>query len=248
LVSLVRSIRWQLWRLYRTVRPIPSGRTFDYDRQLLVNPYLAEQEAASHGLRSAVARTGLSLGYPAWNLLYYALLCSLPSSDPVVVETGTNLGFSTIVLAQALLDAGTGGVVHTVDIDPEVVELAKRHAAQAGVARPIRFHLGDSRDFLARLAGEVDHVDFAFLDSDHHAEAVVAEFERLYPLVAACHGKVYFDNTSRGGVAKALRHIHATYGGNLIEFPYCSWAPPGNTIWQPNHQATRTGGRQDRRH
>ena len=220
---------------------------FDYDRQLLVNPYLAEQEAACHDLRSAVARTGLSLGYPAWNLLDYTLLCSLPSSDPVVVETGTNLGFSTIVLAQALVDAGAGGVVLTVDIDPEMVELAKGHAAQAGVARSIRFHLGDSRDFLARLAGEVDHIDFAFLDGDHRAEAAVAEFQRLYPLVAACHCKVYFDNTSRGGVAKALRRIRATYGGNLIEFRNCSWAPPGNAIWQPNHQAARTGTRQDHR-
>jgi predicted O-methyltransferase YrrM len=243
LVPLVRSIRWQLSRLYRTVRPIPSGRTFDYDRRLLVNPYLAEQEAASHDLRSAMARTGLSVGYPAWNLLYYTLLCSLPPSDPVVVETGTNQGFSTIVLAQALADAGAGGVVRTVDIDPEVVELAKRHAAQAGVAERIRFEVGDSRDFLARLAGEVDHVDFAFLDGDHRAEAVVAEFERLYPLVAACHGKVYFDNTGSGGVAEALRHIHATHGGNLIQFRNCSWAPPGNAIWQPQPPAGRTGAR-----
>lgn len=240
---VVRSIRYQLSRLYHSVRPVPSGRRFDYDRRLLVNRYLAEQEAASHDLRSAMARTGLSLGYPAWNLLYYTLLCGLPPSDPVVVETGTNQGFSTIVLAQALVDAGGGGVVRTVDIDPELVELAKRHAEQAGVAERIRFHLGDSRDFLAKLGGEVDHVDFAFLDGDHRAEAVVAEFERLYPLVAACHGKVYFDNTASGGVAEALHHIHRTYGGNLVEFPNCSWAPPGNAIWQLSAQVAPPGRR-----
>lgn len=247
MVPLVRSIRWQLWHLYRTVRPIPSGRTFDYDRRLLVNPYLAEQEAASHDLRSAVANTGLSLGYPAWNLLYYTLLCSLPSSEAVVVETGTNQGFSTIVLAQALIDAGTEGVVRTVDIDAEVVELAKRHAERAAVAERIRFHVGDSRDFLTGLAGEVDHVDFAFLDGDHRAEAVVAEFERLHPLVTACDGKIYFDNTGSGGVAEALRHIHATWGGNLVEFPSCSWAPPGNAIWQPESRAANGGVRKGRR-
>jgi SAM-dependent methyltransferase len=222
-----------LSRLYRTVRPIPSGRSFAYDRRLLVNPYLAEREWDVQGLSGAMDSTGLSMGYPAWNLLYYSLLCSLPRSSPVVVETGTNQGFSTIVMAQALIDADSDGVVRTVDIDPEAVALAKRHAEQAKVADRIRFEVADSRDFLERLSAEVDHIDFAFLDGDHRAEAVVAEFERLHALVAACRGKVYFDNTASGGVAKALRHIHATYGGNLVEFPNCSWAPAGNAIWQP---------------
>jgi len=240
---MAESIRTRLEWLYHSIRPIPSRRRFDYDRRLLVNPYLAEQEEGCHDLRSAVARTGLSIGYPSWNLLYYTLLSSLPPSDPVVVETGTNRGFSTIVLAQALVDSRAGGVVRTVDLDPEVVELARRHAEQAGVAGRIRFHVGDSRDYLARLAGEVDHVDFAFLDGDHRTEAVVAEFERLRPLVMACDGKVFFDNTSSGGVARALRRIHASHGGNLIEFSNCSWAPPGNAIWQPQRQAARTGSR-----
>jgi predicted O-methyltransferase YrrM len=244
---MAESIRTRLQWLYHSIRPIPSRRSFDYDHRLLVNPYLAEQEAGSHDLRSAVARSGLSLGYPAWNLLYYTLLCSLPPSHPVVVETGTNQGFSTIVLAQALLDARAVGRVLTVDLDPAMVELARRHAERAGVADRIRFHLGDSRAFLAGLKDEVDHVDFAFLDGDHRAEAVTAEFELLYPLVAACDGKVFFDNTSRGGVARALRHIHATYGGNLIEFANCSWAPPGNAIWQLRPQAGGTGGHQGRR-
>lgn len=228
-------------RLYRRIRPVPSARRFDYDRRLLVNPYLAEQEDGCRDLAQAMTRTGLSLGYPAWNLLYYTLLCSLPKADPVVVETGTNQGFSTIVLAQALIDGGVGGVVRTVDIDPEVVALARDHAERAGVAGRIRFHVGDSFAFLDRLPDEVDHVDFAFLDGGHTAGHVIGEFERLYPLVAACGGKVYFDNTSRGGVAKALRHIHRVHGGNLVEFPSCSWAPPGNAIWQPDGRGR--GGR-----
>jgi hypothetical protein len=51
----------------------------------------------------AAVRTGLSMGYPAWNLLYYTLLCSLPP-DPVVAEVGTNLGFSTIVLVPGIIN------------------------------------------------------------------------------------------------------------------------------------------------
>jgi predicted O-methyltransferase YrrM len=210
-----------------------SRRAFRYDRRLLVSPYLAGPEAASHDLPSAVERSGLSIGYPSWNLLYYALLCSVTRPDPVVIETGTNHGFSTIVLAQALADAGRGGVVRTVDVDPCVVEVARGHAARAGVASLIAFHAGDSLPFLEFVAASVDRVDFAFLDADHRADRVSAEFAVLHPLVAACGGKVYFDNTSSGGVAEALRRIRAEYGGSVVEFANCSWSPPGNAIWQP---------------
>jgi predicted O-methyltransferase YrrM len=227
-------MRGPLRRLYWALRPGKNRRMFGYDRRLLVNPYLAEQETDVHDLESAIARTGFSLGYPAWNLLYYSLLCSLPrSGQPVVIETGTNRGFSTIVLAQALHDAELRSPVWTVDIDPEVVKLAEQNLARAGLSELVRFTVGDSLEFLRSLRRDVDRVDFALLDGAHDAEHVVAEFELIHPLVASCGGKVYFDNTSAGGVAEALRRIRAAHGGNLIEFANCSWAPPGNAVWQP---------------
>ena len=227
-------MRGPLRRLYWVVRPSKNRRMFTYDRRLLVNEYLAEQEAATGDLESAIARTGFSLGYPSWNLLYYTLLCSLPrSGSPVVIETGTNRGFSTIVLAQALRDGGARSVVRTVDVDPDVVKLAERNLANAGLSDLVSFSVSDSLDFLGALRGEVDRVDFALLDGDHSAAHVLAEFELVRPLVERCGGKVYFDNTSAGGVAEALRRIRAAHGGNLIEFANCSWAPPGNAVWQP---------------
>lgn len=46
-------------------------------------------------------RTGASIGYPAWGLLYYITLCRLdPQAFNLVLETGTNLAASTIVFAQ----------------------------------------------------------------------------------------------------------------------------------------------------
>src|SRR5204862_4360490 len=103
---------------------------------LLPNQYLAQVDGLSLDVRSAQAHTGLSIGYPAWNLLYYALLCSLPPRDDeyVVVETGTNRGFSTIVLAQALKDASVAGIVRTVDYDANVVREARENLARAGLS------------------------------------------------------------------------------------------------------------------
>lgn len=210
---------------------------FDYQRSLLPNAYLAEVDAGSRDLATAKERTGLSIGYPAWNLLYYALLCSLPDVDReiVVLETGTNQGFSTIVLAQALKDGRVRGRVQTVDLDARAVATAHDHIAKAGLSDLVEFNTGDSIEFLGRAVATHGVVDFAFLDASHEEGDVIREFEAVYPAVQACRGKVYFDNTSTGGVARALKVIRQRWGGDLIEFDNCSWSPPGNAIWQPTN-------------
>jgi hypothetical protein len=50
-------------------RRFRSYRRFDYDRRLLPSPYLAELEPEGTDLATASTRTGLTVGYPAWNLL-----------------------------------------------------------------------------------------------------------------------------------------------------------------------------------
>jgi predicted O-methyltransferase YrrM len=217
----------------RLIPPEQVRRRFDYDRRLIPNAFVAQKDAASVDLGSAVQNTGLSMGYPAWNLLYYSLLCSLKVERPIVVETGTNLGYSTILMAQALKDARCRGVVFTVDIDAETVSRAKDNAAAAGMCEFIHFVVGDSLDFLSRIAAEHDRIDFAFLDGAHTAPRVIAEFEVIYPRLKACGGMVYFDNTTSAGVAAGLLEIRARFGGNLIQFENCSWAPPGAALWQP---------------
>src|SRR6478735_11154480 len=135
--AMPESLRRSVFR--RSLRQLSGDlsrnrRMFDYERRLLANPFLAEVDAAARDPESAFDGTGMSIGYPAWNLLYYSLLCSLPAREPVVIETGTNLGFSTIVLAQAIADAGRGGVVSTVDIDPEAVAKARSNIERAGLS------------------------------------------------------------------------------------------------------------------
>ena len=222
-------------RVRHQMREGTVRRMFEYRHSLLPNSYLAEVESTSRDLAAAKGRTGLSIGYPAWNLLYYALLCSLPNVDRevVVIETGTNQGFSAIVLAQALKDGRAKGVVRTVDLDPSAVAAARDHVAKAGLGNMVEFNTGDSVEFLQRLVGEHGVVDFAFLDASHKEDDVLREFEIVLPAIQACRGKVYFDNSSAGGVARALKVIRKRWGGNLVEFDNCSWSPPGNAVWQP---------------
>jgi precorrin-6B methylase 2 len=240
-----RGARGGFWRPPERYR---TARRFDYDRSLLPNRYIASLEPDDvTDLETAVPRTGMTIGYPAWNLLYYSLFAGLPTrldvlgphvtpvlDDVVVVETGTNTGMSTIVMAQALKDLGLDAVVQTVELDEGRVERAKRNVENAGLTDHVRFHAGDSLEFLRGLVEREPHVDFAFLDDHHTAEHVVQEIEILYPALLPRRGKLYFDNTSLGGVEVALRHLRREYGGNLVEFQNCSALPPGNAIWQPD--------------
>jgi predicted O-methyltransferase YrrM len=213
----------------------PSKRVFDYSRELLPHPLLSEQEEGIRDIDAAVKKTGLSIGYPAWNLLYYSLFCSLPEIDQeaVIVETGTNLGYSTIVLAQALSDARANGCVYTVDIDETNIELAKKNVEMAGLTKYVKFHTGNAVTFLKNFVREKKYINFVFLDDLHEYGHVKKEFSIIYPKIVACGGKVYFDNTSQGSVRRALRFIRKAYPGNVVEFKNCSWNPPGNAIWQP---------------
>ena len=211
-------------------------RIFDYNKGFLPNKYLAKLESISFDLESAKKHTGMSIGYPAWNLLYYSVLCSMPQGERevVIVETGTNMGFSTIILAQALCDAKKKGIVYTVELEAADYNSSKVNVEKAGLSEYVKSHLGDSLVFLANLSEKKDYINFAFLDGNHDFEYVIKEYAIIHPLIATCRGKVYFDNTSEGGVATALKYIKTNYKGNLIEFGNCSWKPPGNAIWQPD--------------
>ncbi len=218
-------------------RPDPDNRRmFDYERSLLPNRYLALLEQDVHSLEQAFVASGLSIGYPGWSLLYYSCLCSLrPEVRNLVVETGTNAGCSTIVLAQALKDSGYAGRVLTVDLDPTVLETARRNLALARVEENVTLHQEDSVAFLSTLGARLrpdEAVSFAFLDGCHEAPHVENEFAALHPYLdrRSC---VFFDNVAEeDGVALALLRIQKRFGGNVVHFENTSWHPPGQALWQ----------------
>jgi predicted O-methyltransferase YrrM len=201
-----------------------NRRMFEYNRNLIPNSFLAETEKNINDLSETEKFTGLSTGYPAWNLLYYSLLCSIPQKHrPIIIETGTNIGLSTIIMAQVLKDLK----------DSENVEKAQQNAGKSGVSDYIEFNVNDSLIFLEEISARVDHIDFAFLDGSHEKEHVINEFEIIHRHICVCKGKVFFDNTMAGGVKQAIEIIRRRFGGNFIEFTNCSHVPPGNMIWQP---------------
>jgi hypothetical protein len=83
------------------------------------------------------------------------------------------------------------------------------------------------------MAERFEHFDFVLIDDLHTYSHVWEEIEIVCPKVAACGGKIYFDNTGYGDLDAAILDLRKRYGGNLVHFDNCSHKPPGNAIWQP---------------
>lgn len=214
-------------------------RRFDYDRNLLPNKYLARLETGVRDIGSAIEKTGYSVGYPGWNLLYYTLFTSLRENEEnIILETGTNFGSSTIILAQALADSGYVGKIHTVEIDDDNYQKAIENIDNAGLSNYVDLNKGESVDFLRKFVESGKIIRFAFLDGGHMKQQVIDEFEIIYPFLDNS-SIIFFDNTYHidekdGRVYAAIREIYKKYGGNIINFENTSWYTPGQAIWQKN--------------
>jgi predicted O-methyltransferase YrrM len=221
------------------MKPPIFHRMFNYDRALLPNAYLASLEEGVSSIDEARSRTGASIGYPGWGLIYYILLAHLDRSrHEVIVETGTNWGCTTIVLAQALIDARCQGRVITFELEPENAARANANLQAAGVADRVDLHLGDSRELLPRALEKENGIRVALLDASHLYDDVKREFEAVLPKLSD-DALVIFDNTYRIAedgedprVNGFLRDMQGWYGGNLINFEFVSWFTPGLVVWQ----------------
>ena len=219
--------------------PIYRYRLTDYDTSILPTPFLAFLEESVSGPDEWIPRTGRSLGHPGWGLVYHMVLARLdPDRDNVVIETGTNLGSTAMVIAKAMRDSGRSGIVRTIEIDPAIQRQAKERMALAGLADYVEFTLGNSLEELPGVIGDESDVPIVFLDGNHWHDHVVSEFELVHPHLAS-DGIVVFDNTYMLAEADedprvngALRTIVDRFGGNLINFPFCSWYTPGIALWQ----------------
>ncbi|MGI4742548.1 MAG: O-methyltransferase [Janthinobacterium lividum] len=78
-----------------------------------------------------------------------------------ILEIGTFTGYATLCLAEGL---AADGHVHTLEINPEREARIRRYVAAAGLSTRVTLHVGDARDSLAGLVGEV--WDLVFIDAD----------------------------------------------------------------------------------
>lgn len=221
------------------MRPPVFHRMYGYNLSLLPNKRLADLERGVTTLEEARKKSGMTIGYPGWGFIYHLLLSHLDRKrEEILVETGSNVGCTTIVLAQALVDAGCKGRVMTFELEAKNVAAARENYAAAGLADRIEIFEGDIHKTFAPNTANLANVRFAFLDASHLINDVMFEFETLLPRLAP-DALVLFDNTYRIAeegedprVNGAMKRITKEFGGNLINLENVSWFTPGLAIWQ----------------
>lgn len=76
------------------------------------------------------------------------------------LEIGTFTGYATINLALGL---AAGGTVHTIDSNPEPVEIGRKYWKEIGLESKIKSHIGNAMEIVPQL--DIDF-DLVFIDAD----------------------------------------------------------------------------------
>lgn len=78
----------------------------------------------------------------------------------IALEIGTYTGYSTICIAQGL---SQNGILHTIDVNEELVEMQRKYFELSGYGDKIVQHLGKALDIIPNVE---DGIDFVFIDAD----------------------------------------------------------------------------------
>jgi len=97
-----------------------------------------------------------------------------------ILEIGTFTGYAAICLAQGLQE---GGVLHTIEADPELEYLIRKYIALAGLGDRVRLHIGNAQEIIPGLPGPFD---ITFIDAGKQ------DYALYYDLV--------IDKTNPGGL------------------------------------------------
>jgi len=201
---------------------LPFRNTFDYIRGSLFF------EVLSPASRNALIEIMLDDDFsgatdPAALTFLYGLIASNRYSS--VLQLGTWMGFSAIVLADALrrstVVAPRAVAFDTVEVDTNAHAKARAFVELAGLSQCVRFIDGSTLDSFTLNALRLEY-DVIYVDSSHSAADTGREIETYFPRLCR-NGVIVFhdsspyaarwDPTRAGGVRRAIDDWLASPGG-----------------------------------
>ena len=144
-----------------------------------------------------------------WKELQFVYNCVLLKRPSLVLELGTNVGFSAAYIASAMRATGVNGRFHTVDASPYKIRLARSLHQQLGLAN-VEYTVGLFYDVLPGLLNDMQGLDLAFIDGQHEYKATWDSFEMI-SAVAAPGALMIFDDISgySEGMDRAWRQVRS---------------------------------------
>jgi predicted O-methyltransferase YrrM len=144
------------------------------------------------------------------HLLYALTRAARPQT---VVEFGTSFGISTIFLAAAVTDNGTGQVIST-ELSQKKIDRARQNLREAGVDGPVTLLAGDARETLAAVPGPVGLVLL-----DGWKDLYLPVLKLLEPKLAP-GALVIADDSSFTSVADYVAYVRdPSHGYVTVSFP-----------------------------
>jgi predicted O-methyltransferase YrrM len=133
-----------------------------------------------------------------------------------ILEIGTFTGYSAICMARGL---AKGGILHTIDINDELAEIANRYFKLAGLEQSIVLHNGDALNIIPKL-NEV--FDLVFVDGDK--EQYIRYYELVMPKLrkggiilvdnVLWSGKVLAESPDKDKETESIREFNSMIAGD----------------------------------
>lgn len=143
---------------------------------------------------------------PFWARLLFAVVREYQPQRGV--ELGTCLGLSAAYQGAAMLLAGNGGKLHTLEGADSLAEQSRGNLASLQLGN-VTVVAGRFEQTLAGVLQDAGRVDYAFIDGHHDEQATIAYFRQLLPRLAPGAVLVFDDISWSPGMARAWQVISA---------------------------------------
>ncbi len=133
-----------------------SQRLEEYSK-LISDPELPVLQRLNRETNAKILRPRMLSGHLQGKLLEFISRLKRPRR---ILEIGTYTGYSAISLAQGLTN---DGVLHTIDINPELEDFTRSFVVEAGLEKKIIPHVGNALEVIPTIN---DRFDLVFIDAD----------------------------------------------------------------------------------
>ncbi len=132
--------------------------------------------------------------------IIYQTICYFNPS--IIIETGTNLGFTTISMALA----NPNSKVYSIEADKTLVENARQNIMYSHINNIELIH-GTFEEKLPQLLGKIEFFDLAYIDGNHKYEATTRYFHDLLKHTTSNSIIIFDDICWSPGMKKAWKEI-----------------------------------------
>lgn len=122
-------------------------------------------------LHSLIEEASAKFNFIKYVITWYAL--ARKYKPKIIVETGVSMGFSSLMLLNAITRNGTGQL-HSIDIG---LNYSVGYMVPEEMRQRWNLIIGDTKQKLEPLLNELGRIDMFIHDSDHSAEVMSFEFE-----------------------------------------------------------------------